>query len=604
MSFKYRFILSFVLLEVFFIVLIVTFNFITINNSAKQLIKQKTESNISLLEQLVKVPISIYDLATLDNLVLNARKIPYINSLVILGPNDNILSSKYVYKYKELDELIKSKKNFDFSIDDEIYKVSYVKIYDEDFYLGSMYIVFDLSKNFRFINENKKNTLYIILLEILISTLLSYFIGVRLTNMLTKLSNVAKDIGENKNPQIPFLNKSDEIGILAKSLHDMQDDIKHRRDKLKELAVKLSKQKNDLIEAHKYKDDFLANMSHELKTPLNSINVISSIMMKNKHNTLDAKQVKNLSIINSCGNDLLYLINDVLDLSKLEAGEIKLDYSQIDFNSLIISVKEMFEPQVLAKNIDFIFECDKDVGFIYTDKQRVKQIIKNLLSNALKFVSKGSISFIVKNEDDYINIIIKDTGIGISENKLEHIFDRFKQADSSTTRKYGGSGLGLAICKELLYLLNGEISVSSEVDKGSTFSIKLPKNKDKIIIEEKKKKELNKNSDILILNNDPLSFFVLTIELKKHFDIQQANNLDELISYSKSKKYFLVIIDISKQTENELSVLSDFIEKNSINYALIHEDKISKTLKEKASFIYKKPLDKDEFLAKINELKV
>ncbi|MFA9373798.1 MAG: sensor histidine kinase [Poseidonibacter sp.] len=604
MSFKYRFILSFVLLEVFFIVLIVTFNFITINNSAKQLIKQKIESNISLLEQLVKVPISIYDVATLDNLVINARKIPYINSLVILGPNDNILSSKYVYKYKELDELIKSKKNFDFSIDDEIYKVSYVKIYEEDFYLGSMYIVFDLSKNFRFINENKKNTLYIILLEILISTLLSYFIGVRLTNMLTKLSNVAKDIGENKNPQIPFLNKSDEIGILAKSLRNMQADIQYRRDKLKVLAMKLNKQKNDLIDAHKYKDDFLANMSHELKTPLNSINVISSIMMKNKHNTLDEKQVKNLSIINSCGNDLLYLINDVLDLSKLEAGEITLDYSQIDFNSLIISVKEMFEPQVLAKNIDFIFEYDKDIGLIYSDKQRVKQIIKNLLSNALKFVSKGSISFIVKNEDDYINIIIKDTGIGISENKLEHIFDRFKQADSSTTRKYGGSGLGLAICKELLYLLNGEISVSSEVDKGSTFSIKLPKNKDKIIIEEKKKKELNKNSDILILNNDPLSFFVLTIELKKHFDIQQANNLDELISYSKSKKYFLVIIDISKQTENELSVLSDFIEKNSINYALIYEDKISKTLKEKASFIYKKPLDKDEFLAKINELKV
>jgi signal transduction histidine kinase len=243
---------------------------------------------------------------------------------------------------------------------------------------------------------------------------------------------------------------------------------------------KLEDQKTELIQANKSKDDFLANMSHELKTPLNSINVISDVMMRNRANNLDEKQVKNLEIINKCGKDLLFLINDVLDISKLEAGQIILNNGTIDIKELIRSIYDMFYPQTKVKDIDFVLKIDESLNNIYSDEDRIKQIVKNLLSNALKFTQEGKISLIVKDENENIRILVKDEGIGIPEDKLEHIFDRFKQVDGSTTRKYGGTGLGLAICKELAQLLKGNITVKSELDKGSTFEVVISKNEDLI----------------------------------------------------------------------------------------------------------------------------
>ena len=371
---------------------------------------------------------------------------------------------------------------------------------------------------------------------------------------------------------------------------------------------KLEDQKTELIQANKSKDDFLANMSHELKTPLNSINVISDVMMRNKANNLDERQVKNLEIINKCGKDLLFLINDVLDISKLEAGQIILNNTIIDIKELIRSIYDMFYPQTKVKDVDFVLKIDESLNNIYSDEDRIKQIVKNLLSNALKFTPKGKISLIVKDENENVRIIVKDEGIGIPEDKLEHIFDRFKQVDGSTTRKYGGTGLGLAICKELAHLLKGNITVKSELDKGSSFEVVISKNEDlknsldlldlkndlpkdkseKILIEKKEEKIVDVKKDvILVLNNDPINFFTTIVELNKKYTVKQCTSLDELKKlYDENKSK--ILIDIGSLDINQIEHIKESFKDDLI---LLYENEIDSNIAQYASQVIKKPLD-------------
>ncbi len=598
MSFKYRFILSFVLLEIFFIILIVTVNFVAIKDSSEKLTKEKLDSNITFLEELVKVPLSVYDLASLDNIVENSQKLDYINSFVIVDANNKIISDSFQYQHDSLENILLKKSNSVKEINDETYEVRYEEVFEEEIFLGAIYLIFDLTENKNFIYKNRQNTILIVFVEILISTLASFFIGSRLTSMLTKLSEVAKTIGADKKVDIPYQDKRDEIGLLSKSMNQMQEDLGIRNKKLKDFAIELHHQKNQLLQANQSKDDFLANMSHELKTPLNSINVISSVMMKNKKGKLDTEQVKNLEIINSCGNDLLYLINDVLDISKLEAGEIELNKSTIDFEKTILNIKEMFSPQVEQKNIKFNFSYDSQVKLIYSDEQRIKQIIKNLLSNALKFTLDGEIGLFVSDNNEFIEVIVQDDGIGIAKDKLEHIFDRFKQADESTTRKFGGTGLGLSICKELTTLLEGELYVNSKEGKGTCFHLLLPK-KSLSDISKEEQSILNKGDEILLLNSDIVGLMSCVIQLKSKFTIHQTHNVSDF-SEALDKSYKLIIADIKKEDyEYIISLLSH----KSIPIFFIVENinNLPQKLKDIGSIIIEKPVDTNEFLEKINK---
>lgn len=322
---------------------------------------------------------------------------------------------------------------------------------------------------------------------------------------------------------------------------------------IKEKNKLLEEQKKALQAANKAKDDFLANMSHELKTPLNSINVISAVMMKNKKGKLDSEQVKNLEIINSCGNDLLFLINNVLDLSKLEAGEIKLQKEALDIKRSMRNLIDMFEPQVYTKHLTFEYEIDESIGLIFSDEQRIKQIVKNLLSNALKFVHQGSIRLTINNLEDAIEIIVSDDGIGIAKDKLEHIFNRFRQADESTTRKYGGTGLGLAISKELVQLLGGELSIESQVGVGTTVRFLVPKNEEELqqtdeILDLLDIRTPNEKGSILVFNSDPLLFLQLIIELKKEYDVLQTSNVEEFLLFIEKNPEISIIADSSKKS--------------------------------------------------------
>ena len=296
--------------------------------------------------------------------------------------------------------------------------------------------------------------------------------------------------------------------------------------KLEQTNKYLEEQKKELIKANKIKDDFLANMSHELKTPLNSITVISSIMVRNKDNQLNENQIKNMKIIKKCSDDLLILINDILDISKLEAKYLDVFKEKFNVKNLLDELVDSFEEVVKQKNIEIKKDFLGSDFNIVSDEKRVGQIIKNFLSNAVKFTNKGYVQIKMFEFENSIEIDVIDTGIGIENSDIEKIFTRFKQVDDSRTRKFGGTGLGLAISKELANMLSCKIEVSSEFGVGSTFKLIIPKNSDEITLCEeektlisnpKSKEEIFKISDkkIFIMHSNSIEQFRFTIALKK-----------------------------------------------------------------------------------------
>jgi len=259
---------------------------------------------------------------------------------------------------------------------------------------------------------------------------------------------------------------------------------------LQQKNAELNEKAEQLQMTSKYKSDFLANMSHELRTPLNSLLILSKMLYQNAEGNLSEKQVEHAKTINNAGTDLLGLINDILDLSKIESGTMSVDVSQVRFKDIQDDVQASFRPIALSKKLDFEVELDPDLPPVFeTDSKRIQQILRNLLSNAFKFTSEGKVQLhvgvaprgwgrdheILNQSDMVLFFSVKDTGIGIPPDKHQIIFEPFQQADTSTSRKYGGTGLGLSISREVAKLLGGEIKLESTAGQGSTFTLFLPR---------------------------------------------------------------------------------------------------------------------------------
>jgi signal transduction histidine kinase len=245
---------------------------------------------------------------------------------------------------------------------------------------------------------------------------------------------------------------------------------------------KIDKERYKADRANQAKSIFLANMSHELRTPLNAI-IGYSEMLKDEADELGNKQnSKDLSRITSAGNHLLTLINSILDLTKIEAGKIELEYQSVNIRPLIDDVVSTINPMIEKGNNTFIINCNDNIGSACIDQTRVKQILFNLLSNACKFTEDGTIELSIyrenKKQQEWLCFSVADTGIGIASHKIEELFKPFMQADISTTRLYGGTGLGLTIIKGFITLMDGLINIESTLGKGTTFTIKLPLNQE------------------------------------------------------------------------------------------------------------------------------
>ena len=272
------------------------------------------------------------------------------------------------------------------------------------------------------------------------------------------------------------------------SLEKQKEEVSKKNEQLETAGRELELRAEDLRLASKYKSEFLANMSHELRTPLNSLLVLAQDLASNKTGNLDEDQLESADIIHKSGQDLLTLINEILDLSKIEAGKMPVNICPVLLPDIANSINTNFKHVMAGKGVDLLINMDETLPeTIQTDQQRLLQIIKNLMSNAIKFTDKGSITVdffkpatntnLSRSGLDHqqsIGISVTDTGIGIPKEKQKPIFEAFQQADGSTSRQYGGTGLGLSISRELAKLLGGEIHLESEENKGSKFTIFIP----------------------------------------------------------------------------------------------------------------------------------
>jgi len=258
-------------------------------------------------------------------------------------------------------------------------------------------------------------------------------------------------------------------------LQEKQAALDRQNKSLRDAQQELERKAEELTATNKYKSEFLANMSHELRTPLNSLLILSRMLANNEGGNLTPDQTESAQIIHSSGADLLELINEILDLSKVEAGHMNFNFAPMPFENLAHSMRSQFEHMVEQKKLKF--EVSLAAGLperIMTDQQRVEQVIKNLLSNAFKFTEKGAVQLIIEPDGEMIAIRVRDTGIGMTPEQQQRVFEAFQQADGSTSRKYGGTGLGLTISREMTAKLGGRIGLESKPGKGSEFTLYLP----------------------------------------------------------------------------------------------------------------------------------
>ena len=304
---------------------------------------------------------------------------------------------------------------------------------------------------------------------------------IELQNSIRKLSKqsweiqISKQHVQKKSGELEI--KNGELQAKAKQLEEQFHEIINKNEAL-EVAKKDLSEKADLLEkASKYKSEFLANMSHELRTPLNSIIILSKLLSENKDSNLNKKQIEFAHVVQKSGTDLLHLINDILDLTKIEAGKIEIEKEEFNLASFINTLNKSIKQIAIDKEIILLINNNTDEDFVLqSDSMRIGQILKNLLINAIKFTTKGGEVRleINKTNSNKIKFEVIDNGIGIPQEKQAQIFESFKQVDSSISRKFGGTGLGLSISKEFVKLLDGVISVKSNPGVGSTFTFELP----------------------------------------------------------------------------------------------------------------------------------
>jgi len=635
-SLKSKFIISFLFVEIIFLMLISTVNFEALERASKTLTDEKIEVSRQLLTEFLKVPLITYDLATIDDALFNFSKTENVLSVRLESAENDILSwhiKENKISNKEFNHIINSNqrshkhKNFTY-----IYTSS--KIMVDSKLLGTVRFIFDDSKYNNAITDTKSLTYTIIFVALSIGSIIAYVVGSNLGITIQKLIKISQHVSQGKDIKIPvYKHNNDEMAKLFNAMHDMQGIIKHRTKELKSSINELenfiealnasaivsktdaegiitfvnskflevngyseeevigkthamlkdpeqtqdfyknmwemisSKQifhstfrnikksgekyyldativplldsednikeyisisyeitdivdaKNKALQAKKAKEDFLANMSHEIRTPMNAIIGFTDILKRNVKNDKDLKYV---NIIHKSSYSLLHIINDILDFSKIDSGKLNIYKHPFDPHEQFKHNVELFTDTAEEKNIKIIVNIDDKLPHCLNgDSLRIGQVMSNLLSNAIKFTHKCKkiyVNISYDKDSDLLSINVKDEGIGIKKEIQDKIFDAFEQADNSTTKKFGGTGLGLSISKKLVDLMDGEILLSSEEDKGSSFTFIVPLN-------ECDTAELNKEN--ITQNNKFFSGRVLVAEDNKTNQLLIKILLDE-----------------------------------------------------------------------------
>jgi two-component system sensor histidine kinase ChiS len=420
------------------------------------------------------------------------------------------------------------------------------------------------------INANTRTTIILCLITLIIATILAFLTARWIIQPILKLKNSALAFSEGKFDQTVDINRSDELGILAQTFNYMAQ-------QLQASFATLETQNIELKRLNQLKDEFLANTSHELRTPLHGIIGLSDSLIDGATGKLPPKTTKNLTMISNSGRRLLTLVNDVLDFSKLKHNKIELQLKSVGLWEVVDMVLVLSQSLIGEKNIKLINSIPNDLPGVEADENRLQQILYNLIGNAVKFTESGTVEItacekILDESNHYIAVTVSDTGIGISEDKLEKIFESFEQADGSTARQYGGTGLGLAVTKQLVELHGGIIQVSSKVPEGSQFTFTLPKAKSPVKPTENQTLQLslvsttNSSSEpqtepenlpellieyksefkILVVDDEPVNIQVIAnnLSLQNYAITQATNGLEALTLIEQGFKPDLVLLDV------------------------------------------------------------
>lgn len=346
-----------------------------------------------------------------------------------------------------------------------------------------------------------------------------------------------------------------QYGILEnqkKELAKQSTELAVQSAELIQQNLELERQKRVLIDANKLKTNFLANMSHELRTPLNSIIALSGVLSRRVKNKIPETEYGYLEVIEKNGRNLLSIINDILDISRIEAGKGEIEVGKYNLNALISEIVNMIMPQAVQKDIDFVHKNSGEIIEIESDADKCAHILQNIISNAVKFTEKGKVEVFAKKNSRTVEVAVIDTGIGISDKNLSVIFDEFQQAEMGTGRRFGGTGLGLAIAKKYATLLKGKILVDSVPGKGSTFTLTLP----------------------LSIKND-----IEKAEKYEKTKLKVQANLDSYRSEKNNRKRTILLVD---DNESAIIQLKDILEETGYNILVAHsgEEALLVTAKE------------------------
>ena len=457
--------------------------------------------------------------------------------------------------------------------------------------------------------------------------------------MYQLLSKVQEQKEELESQQEELRQTNEELTHQADILKASEEELTTQGEELRQMNVELE-EKTEVIEAasralvekaaelevsSRYKSEFLANMSHELRTPLNSVLILANLLRENKTNTLTAKQTEYARIIHKSGSDLLNLINDILDLSKIEAGKVELNFEPVKLTEVAYDMEQLFSTLASEKKIRFNIDLSGTLPeTLNTDRQRLGQVVKNLLSNSFKFTPEdGQVTLRFAVEGDSLALSVSDTGIGIAEEKQKLIFEAFQQADGSTSRKFGGTGLGLSISKELVSRLGGVMNLDSEPGRGSTFTVLLPLNGDRIrqepqgvgslttapeydldkvkeqtLIKDDKAEIRSWEQVILIIEDDPVfASIVHNFAHDRGYKTIVAISGDEGLLYARKYRPSAIILDLGLPVIDGRSILkiikSDADLKDIPVHVLTAEDR-SDILPEHVEGFFSKPLQRNE----------
>jgi signal transduction histidine kinase/CheY-like chemotaxis protein len=347
---------------------------------------------------------------------------------------------------------------------------------------------------------------------------------------------------------------------VTKHAEDLENKVEERTRELQEINRRLEA-------ASRHKSEFLANMSHELRTPLNAIIGFTRLVMRRSKEVLPAKQYENLEKINLSADQLLLLINDVLDLSKVEAGKMDVRPVSFQLESMIDICLRTVEPMIRPEQIQLAKDLEADLPQLVTDQDKLKQIVMNLLSNAIKFTETGTITVSARRHGDRVSLAVTDPGIGIPEDARELIFEEFRQVDSSSTRRHGGTGLGLSISRHFARLLGGDITVQSRLGRGSTFTLTIPMRyeheapapPDASTVAALKPAESAYHGKVMLaIDDDPDAIYLLRENLgDAGYRVVGALSGDEGLEKAKALRPFAITLDLLMAHRNGWDVLRD-----------------------------------------------